>query len=123
MTLIPSHQKKTEQLKSKIFYIINRFKYTTGFLAFSVIIVFFVFYKYGLLQRFILEQKNEVVEQEIINAKRVEDSLRWYIKILTYDTLEIEKIAREQYGMIRPNEEVIYVKVNEDIQDSLTFKE
>lgn len=118
MNSIPPQQKKSDQLQTKIFYFINRFKFTTGFLVFSILAIFFVFYKYGLLQRFVLEQKKEVVEAEVIRAKFVEDSLRGYIKTLTYDTLEIEKIAREQYGMIRQNEEVIYVKMTEDKSDT-----
>jgi cell division protein FtsB len=123
MNSIPPQQKKSDQLQTKIIYFVNRFKFTTGFLVFSILAVFFVFYKYGLLQRFVLEQKKEVVEAEVIRAKFVEDSLRGYIKILTYDTLEIEKIAREQYGMIRQNEEVIYVKMNEDKSDTSSTNE
>jgi len=123
MNSIPPQQKKSDQLQTKIIYFINRFKFTTGFLVFSILAVFFVFYKYGLLQRFVLEQKKEVVEAEVVRAKFVEDSLRGYIKILTYDTLEIEKIAREQYGMIRPNEEVIYIKMTEDKSDTTTTNE
>lgn len=123
MNSISPQQKKSDQVQTKIIYFINRFKFTTGFLVFSILAVFFVFYKYGLLQRFVLEQKKEVVEAEVIRAKFIEDSLRGYIKILTYDTLEIEKIAREQYGMIRQNEEVIYVKINEDKSDTSSLKE
>jgi cell division protein FtsB len=123
MNSIPPQQKKSDQLQTKIIYFINRFKFTTGFLVFSILAVFFVFYKYGLLQRFVLEQKKEVVEAEVVRAKFVEDSLRGYIKILTYDTLEIEKIAREQYGMIRQNEEVIYVKMTEDKSDTTSSVE
>lgn len=123
MNSIPPQQKKSDQLQTKIIYFVNRFKFTTGFLVFSILAVFFVFYKYGLLQRFVLEQKKEVVEAEVIRAKFVEDSLRGYIKILTYDTLEIEKIAREQYGMIRQNEEVIYVKMIVDKSDTSSTNE
>jgi cell division protein FtsB len=123
MTSIPPEQKKSVQLQTKIIYFVNRFKFTTGFLVFSLLAVFFVFYKYGLLQRFVLEQKKEVVEADVVRAKFVEDSLRGYIKTLTYDTLEIEKIAREQYGMIRENEEVIYIKITEEKSDSVVASE
>lgn len=123
MNPIPPEQKKSVQLQTKIIYFVNRFKFTTGFLVFSLLAVFFVFYKYGLLQRFVLEQKKEVVEADVVRAKFVEDSLRGYIKTLTYDTLEIEKIAREQYGMIRENEEVIYVKFTEEKSDSVVTNE
>lgn len=123
MNPIPPEQKKSIQFQTKFLYFVNRFKFTTGFLVFSLLAIFFVFYKYGLLQRFVLEQKKEVVEADVTRAKFVEDSLRGYIKTLTYDTLEIEKIAREQYGMIRENEEVIYIKFTEEKSDSVVTNE
>jgi cell division protein FtsB len=46
----------------------------------------------------------------IYNEIKLKDSLNREIFLMEYDTNEIEKIAREKYGMIKPNEKVIILK-------------
>jgi cell division protein FtsB len=41
--------------------------------------------------------------------KATSDSLRRQVRILETDSTEIERLARERYGYIRPNEEVFII--------------
>ncbi|MFW6276782.1 MAG: FtsB family cell division protein [Bacteroidota bacterium] len=41
------------------------------------------------------------------------DSLKQRIKMLQKDTSEIERVAREKYGMVKPGEKVYILKENE----------
>jgi len=74
---------------------------------------FLLFSKYGLVTRFSLERKKSAYYTEISELSSYQDTLRNDIKKLQYDTLEIERIAREQYGMVKPGEKVFIIK-NDD---------
>ena len=53
-------------------------------------------------------------KQELINInKQTTDSLQLIINQLQSDSLEIERISREKYGMTKENEEVFYIKKNQ----------
>jgi len=71
---------------------------------------FLIFDNYGLIKRFNLENQNEEKRAMIYNEIKLKDSLNREIFLMEYDTNTIEKIAREKYGMIKPNEKVIILK-------------
>ncbi len=79
----------------------------------SVIGVLFLGYvlfsEYGLWTRFGLEFKKNNLEDDVANGQHIQDSLIKMIKVLKTDTLEIERIAREEYGMVKPGEKVYIV--------------
>ena len=68
-----------------------------------------LFSEYGLWTRFGLEFKKNNLEDDVTNGQHIQDSLIKMIKVLKTDTLEIERIAREDYGMVKPGEKVYIV--------------
>ncbi len=88
-----------------------RRRFTAGVLSLFMLI-FLVFSDHGILKRIKLEVDNHSLQESINEQKRVNDSLGNRIRALQEDTLEIEKIAREKYGMVKPGETVILVPVS-----------
>jgi len=80
------------------------------FLVIALMLYFLIFDNYGLIKRFNLENQNEEKRAMIYNEIKLKDSLNREIFLMEYDTNTIEKIAREKYGMIKPNEKVIILK-------------
>ena len=76
----------------------------------TMLIAFVIFADYGFLKRIKLEQKVNELEKQIQVQKHIRDSIQDNIIRLSYDTTEIERIAREKYGMIKPNEKIYYIK-------------
>lgn len=68
-----------------------------------------VFSRYGLLTRLELEQTDIALDAAITEKRRMLDSLRQYARQLEHDTLVIEHLARERYGMTRQGEIVLVV--------------
>ncbi|MBU3741835.1 MAG: septum formation initiator family protein [Candidatus Kapabacteria bacterium] len=75
----------------------------------GIVILFVLFSPYGVITRWSLERDydNLVDQQRQITATG--DSLRGVVRRLRYDTLEIERIARERYGYVREGEEVYLI--------------
>lgn len=63
----------------------------------------------GLFSRVSLEWERRSLAGRIAAAHAEQDSLRNQIVRLEQDTLLIEKIAREKYGMIKPGEKIFIV--------------
>ncbi len=84
-------------------------KYTFWLLLLLVMLLF-VFSDSGIYKRFQLELEKRTINEKIENEMKRKDSLNTRIKKLLYDTTEIERIAREKYGMTKPNEEVIIIE-------------
>lgn len=81
--------------------------------ALSIILIA-LFTDYGLIKRVKLEKQKKELSNRIINEKNIRDSLARQIEKLQIDTLEIERIAREFYGMTRPGEQIYYLQEDED---------
>lgn len=76
---------------------------------FIVALSFFIFSDFGLIKRIELNsQKNQLLE---ISQKeqRIRDSLKIEKNRLENDYTEIERIAREYFGYISPNETVYII--------------
>lgn len=73
------------------------------------IVGFVLFSKRGVIARVGLELEKQQALEEIARVRAQEDSLRKVIQHLQSDTLLIEKLAREKYGMIKPGETVYTV--------------
>lgn len=67
---------------------------------------FALFSQRGLLARIGLEAERRDLRSDIEALQAKRDSLREYIRRLENDTVLIEQIARERYGMVRPGETV-----------------
>jgi cell division protein FtsB len=76
---------------------------SAGVLAFSL------FSNYGLLTRLTLISETQQLEGHLGQLRATSDSLRRQIRTLETDSTEIERLARERYGYIRPNEEVFII--------------
>ena len=64
---------------------------------------------FGLLQHWRLREKRDALEQEIVQLRQQQDSLRVTIERLKADSSYIAKIAREKYNMGLPDEEIIRI--------------
>ncbi|GAB1430275.1 hypothetical protein MASR2M18_11080 [Ignavibacteria bacterium] len=82
-----------------------------GVIVFAV--WFGLFSGYGTLTRSSLESDCTDIRTQIEAQQKTADSLRKYTKALLYDTIEIERIARERYGMIKPGEKVYIIRKEE----------
>jgi len=70
---------------------------------------FVLFSDYGLIKRISLMNTNRNLVNSIEESQRRADSLKSDIELLRYDTLTIERIAREKYGLIKSGETVIII--------------
>ena len=76
----------------------------------GVVVVFVLLSPYGILTRLRLESEHADLVRQLAGAKLHADSTRTVVKRLHDDTLEIERLARERYGYIRPGEEVYIIR-------------
>ena len=74
-----------------------------------VVLGLLMFSSYGVIKSIKLASTRLEKLDELKELKMENDSLRKKIIQLKTDTLEIEKVAREKYGMIKPGEK-IYIK-------------
>lgn len=74
-----------------------------------VVVAFVLFSNYGIVTRLSLMSEADQLEQTMTALKATSDSLRRQVRILESDSTEIERLARERYGYIRPNEEVFII--------------
>ena len=78
-------------------------------LVLAIVLGFLLFSNYGLYTRLKLRDEKIKLEKEINSEKKVQDSLKKAIKKLENDNFEIERVAREKYGMIKPGEKVYLI--------------
>ncbi len=74
-----------------------------------IVAAFMLFSPSGIINRILLTKKQKELLRQIEYEKKIQDSLLKTIDVLQNDTLEIERIAREKYGMKRPNEKIYLV--------------
>ncbi|MFH1050826.1 MAG: septum formation initiator family protein [bacterium] len=67
---------------------------------------FFLFSPYGIIKSIKLANQRADSYNELLQMKKTNDSLREKIIEIRTDTVEIERIAREKYGMIKRGEKV-----------------
>jgi len=80
-----------------------------GVFIFTLILVVVLFSDYGVVNRVKLTYEINNLKSEINKENQTKDSLIKEIKLLENDYLTIEKVARQKYGMIKKNEEVILI--------------
>ncbi len=86
-------------------------------LAAALILAFGLFSSYGLLTRVRLERQRSALLDSIQLLTQTHDSLLQRSRRLQYDSTEIERLARENYGMAKPNEQVYIVRDPEEKHD------
>jgi cell division protein FtsB len=77
----------------------------------------FVFSSHGILTRLSLEMENSKVLDNITLELKLQDSLNKKINLLKNDVTEIERIAREHYGMVKQGEKIYFVKEKRKIEE------
>lgn len=76
----------------------------------ALFMTFVLFSRYGLINRLELESAKNELKDKIAAEIQRGDSLKAVIHGLKYDTTEIERIAREKYGMVKEGEKVYYIE-------------
>ncbi len=76
----------------------------------GLFVVYALFSSRGVFSRVSLEVEKRKLQESIGAAREQQDSLKKMVKQLDNDTLLIEKIARERYGMIRQGESVYRIE-------------
>lgn len=89
--------------------LMKRRRLVIGGILFALLLGFILFTKHGLIMRLRLESREQVINADIQEQQVFRDSLRKQIHTLISDTLEIERLARQNYGMVKPGEEVYFV--------------
>lgn len=103
--------------KVSVFNSIARFvKYNTRIV---IIIVFFtvllsvaVFGNKGIIQRFRLEEERKELESQLNEEIKRSQDLRKELELLKTSDEELERIAREKYGMTKDGEKIYKVQVD-----------
>ncbi len=105
-----------DKIKDSILNLFIDKRRTQWFLIICVcflLLVYVLFSNYGIVTT--LKQQN--TQRQLITAieseKRANDSLKKRLKLLKTDTLYIEQVAREKYGLVKPNEKVFIMKDKE----------
>ncbi len=85
-----------------------------GVVLLFFIAVFIIFSSHGLITRISLELEKGVLEEHISVEKKAADSLKKVIHRLETDTTEIERIAREEYGMLKEGEKIYFIRKKQE---------
>jgi cell division protein FtsB len=64
--------------------------------------------EYGTTDLLSQKSRRRVLEADITDMKRVVDSLAGWKKVILTDPAVQERIAREEFGMVRGNKELLY---------------
>jgi len=102
-----------EKLIDKIINLFKDKRRTQVFLITCVcilLVIYMLFSNYGFVNTIKLQHKQKILITEINNEKHAHDSLRKCLILLKKDTLYIEQVAREKYGLVKPNEKVFIMK-------------
>lgn len=83
-------------------------------IAFVLAIGFLLLSNYGVFKRIRFEVENANIKSDIQLELQRKDSLENRIEELKTDRSEIERLAREKYGMIKPGEEIYFHKEKKD---------
>lgn len=83
-----------------------------------VILIFYLFTDYGAINKYSYITKESDLSEKVEKLRSEIDSLKKLEVQMKKDTLEIERLAREKYGMIKPGEKVIFIKKKKNDEES-----
>lgn len=75
-----------------------------------LVLSFILFSDTGVINRFTLEQEKKELKHKIEEAEKETDSLKKRMKMLQSEDDEIERVAREKYGMKKKGEEIYLIE-------------
>ena len=64
--------------------------------------------EYSTKDLYILSRRTASMTREVDSLQRQVDSLARYLKLVKSDSATMERIAREEFGMIRGDKEILY---------------
>jgi cell division protein FtsB len=64
--------------------------------------------EYSTRDLYVLHSRTRVVTREIDSLQRQVDSLSRFLKLVKSDSATQERIAREEFGMVRGDKEILY---------------
>ena len=78
-----------------------------------VLIVVAVFFavqggEYSTKDLYVLDRRNRTLAHEVDSLQRQVDSLGRYLGLVKGDSATMERIAREEFGMVRGDKEILY---------------
>lgn len=87
----------------------RRKKWIYGLIA-ILVLYFVMFSDSGVITRFSLESEKAELKEKISRAKKETDSMKHRIEELKTNDLEIERVAREKYGMKKKGETIYIIE-------------
>lgn len=99
----------SEESKQKLYENPVKRHLVVGGVILFVIMIFFLFTDYGAINKYSYLSKESDLEERTEKLKTEIDSLKTLEKELKSDTLALERLAREKYGMIKQGEKVIFI--------------
>lgn len=97
-------------IRTGINYIRKHKAFSTFVVVILLVLYGLIFSDYGFIQRKHIGERLDSINAEIREQKDIEKELRSNIIRLQKDTIEIERLAREKYKMVRPGERVFLIK-------------
>ncbi|HEY3113442.1 MAG TPA: septum formation initiator family protein [Gemmatimonadaceae bacterium] len=78
--------------------------------ALTTLAVFFAVQggEYSTRDLFVLHRRTRVMTREVDSLQRQVDSLARFLKLVKGDSATQERIAREEFGMVRGDKEILY---------------
>ena len=89
-------------------------------LAAAVVIIAAVFGKHGLLTYMELNARYQTMQDEVARLKEDNQRLKTEIGALKSDPDAIERVAREELGMIKPGEVLYRIKKKDELAEAPT---
>ena len=105
------------EIKEGVFTKIARFIKYHALLVLFIIFLCFAVYTYlfsnnGLMMRIKLEKEKRELEKQIDVENKKQDSLKNKVKEIQTSDQELEKIAREKYGMTKEGEKIYRIYID-----------
>jgi cell division protein FtsB len=78
--------------------------------ALIVVAVFFAVQggEYSTKDLYVLSHRTRTLTREVDSLQRQVDSLGRYLRLVKSDSATMERIAREEFGMVRGDKEILY---------------
>ena len=73
--------------------------------------------EYSTRDLYVLSRRTGKMSREVDSLQRQVDSLARYLKLVKSDSATMERIAREEFGMVRGDKEILY-RFGESTNDS-----
>jgi cell division protein FtsB len=64
--------------------------------------------EYSTKDLYVLSRRNRALTYEVDSLQRQVDSLGRYLRMVKGDSATMERIAREEFGMVRGDKEILY---------------